>query len=146
MKVEVRPQPFEPWDELREYQQCAGLQAGGYGATALFVGTMRDLNEGDGVHAMTLEHYPGMTDRYLQRICAEAVARWAIVDVLLLHRVGDLRPADPIVLVAVWSVHRKEAFDACRYIMEELKSKAPLWKKEQLDSGSRWVQKNTPGQ
>ena len=146
MKIEVRPEPFDPWDELREYQQHGGLAAGSYGATALFVGTMRDLNEGNSVHAMTLEHYPGMTERHLQRICAEAAARWAIVDVLLLHRVGDLRPADPIVLVAVWSVHRKEAFDACRYIMEDLKSKASLWKKEQLDSASRWVQKNTPGQ
>jgi len=142
----VRAAPFEPWAELRNYEQHGGPAAGSFGAAAVFVGTMRDLNEGDRVSAMTLEHYPGMTERHLAHTCDAAAARWAIEDILLLHRVGELAPADPIVLVAVWSVHRKEAFEACRYIMEELKSKAPLWKKEQLDSGSRWVQKNTPGQ
>ena len=145
MKIEVRAAPFDPWGELRAYEQRGGTVAAASGATAVFVGTMRDLNEGDQVSAMTLEHYPGMTERHLEKICQEAAARWELLDTLVLHRVGELRPADPIVLVAVWSAHRKEAFEACRFIMEDLKSKAPFWKKEQLESGSRWVDKNTPG-
>ena len=143
--IAIRNQPFDPWQELREYEQHGGPAAGASGAAAVFVGTMRDLNEGDRVHGMTLEHYPGMTEQHLEQICADAAARWQLLDTLVIHRVGELRPADPIVLVAVWSAHRKDAFEACRFIMEDLKSKAPFWKKEQLDSGSRWVEKNTPG-
>ena len=143
--IAIRNQSFDPWQELREYEQHGGPAAGASGAAAVFVGTMRDLNEGDRVHGMTLEHYPGMTEQHLEQICADAAARWQLLDTLVIHRVGELRPADPIVLVAVWSAHRKDAFEACRFIMEDLKSKAPFWKKEQLDSGSRWVEKNTPG-
>ena len=143
--IAIRNQPFDPWQELREYEQHGGPAAGASGAAAVFVGTMRDLNEGDRVHGMTLEHYPGMTEQHLEQICADAAARWQLLDTLVIHRVGELHPADPIVLVAVWSAHRKDAFEACRFIMEDLKSKAPFWKKEQLDSGSRWVEKNTPG-
>ncbi|MCW8917826.1 MAG: molybdenum cofactor biosynthesis protein MoaE [Gammaproteobacteria bacterium] len=119
---------------------------GKVGAAATFVGTMRDFNEGDEVRGMTLEHYPGMTERELQRILDEAGGRWTLLDVLLHHRVGELSPQEPIVLVAVWSAHRKEAFEACRHIMEALKSRAPFWKKEQLDGGHhRWVEKNSDG-
>jgi molybdopterin synthase catalytic subunit len=143
MTVSIRNQAFNPWDELAAYQ--AGLSAGKYGAAASFIGTMRDFNEGDKVTGMTLEHYPGMTDSYLEKICAEAKSRWDIIDCLIIHRIGEMQPNDPIVLTAVWSAHRAAAFDACRYLMEELKSRAPFWKKETLPEGHRWVEKNTPG-
>lgn len=119
--------------------------AGQYGATAVFVGTMRDFNEGDDVKGMELEHYPGMTENYLKTLSQEASKRWSIIDSLIIHRVGELQPNDPIVLVAVWSAHRKDAFEASRYLMEELKSRAPFWKKEFLADGHRWVEQNTPG-
>jgi len=143
--VEVCDRPLAPWRELAEYELARTGLAGGSGATATFVGTMRDVNEGEAVQTMTLEHYPGMTERHLERICADAAARWALLDSLVIHRVGRLHPNDPIVLVAVWSAHRKEAFEACRHIMEQLKSTAPFWKKEETASGARWVEKNTPG-
>lgn len=146
MKIEVRSTPFAPWEVLQTYErEVLGGAAGRYGATAVFVGTMRDFNEGDSVRGMTLEHYPGMTERQLEKLAADAVERWSLDDVLVVHRVGDLDPADPIVLVAVWSAHRKEAFEACRHLMEELKSTVPFWKKERLVEGSRWVEKNRPG-
>lgn len=144
MKTTISEQPFDPWTTLADYQggfDCAGR----YGATAVFVGTMREFNEGDAVRAMTLEHYPGMTDQYLQRLAEQAAERWDLLDVLIVHRVGELLPNDPIVLVAVWSAHRAAAFDAARHLMEELKARAPFWKKETLDHGSRWVEHNTPG-
>ena len=143
MKVEIRPQPIDPWAELVAHQ---GDGPGRFGATAVFVGTMRDFNEGDEVRGLFLEHYPGMTEKHLQRITAAAVERWQLDDALVLHRVGEVLPGDPIVLVAVWSAHRREAFDACRFVMEDLKSKAPFWKKETLARQSqRWVSGNTPG-
>ena len=104
---------------------------------------MRDFNEGDEVRAMTLEHYPGMTEQYLEKISKEAKQRWDLIDCLIIHRVGDVSPNDPIVVVAVWSAHRAAAYEANRYLMEELKSRAPFWKKETLNQGSRWVEKNT---
>lgn len=146
MKIEVRSTPFAPWEVLEAYErEVLGGAARRYGATAVFVGTMRDFNEGDAVRGMTLEHYPGMTERQLEKLVADAVERWSLDDALVVHRVGDLDPADPIVLVAVWSAHRKESFEACRHIMEELKSTVPFWKKERLVEGSRWVEKNRPG-
>lgn len=146
MRVEVYDTPFQPWEVLQRYEEeVVEQQRGKYGASAVFVGTMRDFNEGDEVRGMTLEHYPGMTEKELERIIAEACERWQLLDELILHRVGDLLPNDPIVLVAVWSAHRKDAFEACRHIMEALKSRAPFWKKEQLDEGYRWVEKNTDG-
>jgi molybdopterin synthase catalytic subunit len=145
MHIEVLMQAFDPWRRLQEYQ-ARRVTAGSYGATAVFVGTMRDFNVSDNVQAMALEHYPGMTEKYLETISRTAAARWAILDSLIVHRVGVLTPNDPIVLVAVWSAHRKDAFEASRWLMEELKSKAPFWKKEQLaDGDARWVEKNTKG-
>jgi molybdopterin synthase catalytic subunit len=94
---------------------------------------------------MALEYYPGMTERHLQRIVEEAGSRWDFLDALVVHRVGALYPNDPIVLVAIWSAHRAAAFDACRFIMEALKARAPLWKREALANGQRWVEKNTQG-
>ena len=145
MSVEVLTGPFDPWRRLQEYQ-TERLDAGRYGATAVFVGTLRDFHAGDAVRGMTLEHYPGMTEKYLERISRSAAERWGLLDSLILHRIGELAPNDPIVLVAVWSAHRKEAFEASRWLMEELKSRAPFWKKERLDAGSeRWEEQNTPG-
>mgnify|MGYP001070776690 CR=1 FL=1 len=145
MHIELRETPFEPLAALAHHQDSQPHLRGRFGATASFVGTMRDSNEGDAVQVMTLEHYPGMTEKQLAAIVAEAEQRWTLLDVLVIHRVGRLHPGDPIVLVGVWSGHRHDAFDACRYIMEALKSRATFWKKETLASGERWVEKNTTG-
>ena len=110
------------------------------GAVAAFVGTVRDLNDGSGVSSMTLEHYPGMTEGALHDICARADARWDILGTCVVHRVGELRPADRIVLVIVTSAHRGDAFAACEFIVDYLKTEAPFWKKERTDGGTRWVE------
>jgi molybdopterin synthase catalytic subunit len=110
------------------------------GAVATFVGTVRDVNEGASVAAMTLEHYPGMTERALADIVAEAKARFDILDVLVVHRVGRLAPGDAIVLVAVTGTHRGDAFAACEFVMDYLKTRAPFWKKEATPQGERWVE------
>ena len=144
MTVQILDAAFDPWHYLTEYCNNGAQPAGQIGATAVFVGTMRDFNQEETVQGMLLEHYPGMTENYLEKISREAVRRWDLIDSLIVHRVGELLPGDPIVLVAVWSAHRKAAFEASRYLMEELKSKAPLWKKEQLREGARWVERNTP--
>ena len=110
------------------------------------MGTMRDFNEGDDVQTMTLQHYPGMTEKQLEAIIHQAKKDFGIDEALIIHRVGKILPADTIVITAVWSAHRKAAFDANRFLMEELKHNAPFWKKETLKDGSeRWVEKNTPG-
>jgi len=109
------------------------------GAVVTFIGTVRDLNEGEQVAEMELEHYPGMTEKALQDIIDQAKSRWDIFDALVIHRVGPLKPLDQIVLVAVTSAHRGEAFDACEFIIDYLKTQAPFWKKEQTPSGARWV-------
>ncbi|OED39253.1 molybdopterin converting factor [Chromatiales bacterium (ex Bugula neritina AB1)] len=145
MGVAIYPHAFDPWQALQEYQ-ANHLESGKFGATATFVGTMRDFNEGDDVQAMTLEHYPGMTESQLQRIIDDASNQWPLEDALITHRVGDILPGEPIVLVACWSAHRAASFDACRFLMEALKSTAPFWKKETLiDHSHRWVEKNTDG-
>lgn len=144
MPVEIRQTAFDPWQAVRDFQSKLSGQAGKYGATATFVGTMRDFNQGDPVEQMTLEHYPEMTEKCLNEISEKASERWDIIDSLVIHRVGDLQPNEPIVLVAVWSAHRAAAFEACRYLIEELKSNAPFWKREQLGQRSRWLDKNTP--
>ena len=144
MRVIIAPEAFDPLQALADYQ-AEQLKPGEYGALASFIGTMRDFNEGDQVQAMTLEHYPGMTENYLHKICEQARERWDLMDGLIIHRIGDIQPNDPIVLTAVWSAHRAAAFEACRFLMEELKSRAPFWKKETLPDGERWVEKNTPG-
>jgi molybdopterin synthase catalytic subunit len=144
VRIEVRDAPFDPWQAVRDFQSEMSGQAGKYGATATFVGTMRDFNQGDRVEQMTLEHYPGMTEKCLNEISKKASERWDIADSLIIHRVGSLQPNEPIVLVAVWSAHRAAAFEACRYLIEELKSHAPFWKREQLSEHSRWSEQNTP--
>lgn len=143
MSVELVAGAFDPWARLAARQ--AAHSGAGSGACAVFVGTMRDFNDGDSVRAMTLEHYPGMTERALAGIADEARTRWLLNDVLIVHRVGPIEPGDAIVLTAAWSAHREAAFAACRYLIEELKHRAPFWKKESLaDGGSRWVARNTP--
>lgn len=139
MRVAVRGEPFDPFAEVTAYLREHPEHAGKYGGTAVFIGTLRDFNEGREVADMTLEHYPGMTDRYLERIAQEAQTRWEVVDVLVIHRYGRLALNDPIVLVAVWSAHRHNAFEACRYIIDILKTKAPFWKQERTNQGPRWV-------
>jgi len=144
--INIHESSFDPWQEITSFQKNNLDGVTNYGATASFVGTMRDFNEGDDVVEMTLEHYPLMTKKQLEDIVELSSAKWPIQHVLLCHRVGLIGPADPIVLVTVWSAHRAAAFDACRHIMEELKHKAPFWKKESLLNGaSRWVSENTSG-
>ena len=143
MTILIRNTDFDPWQEIQHYQSSL---TSSYGATSIFIGTMRDFNEGDTVKVMTLEHYAGMTEKQLAKIVTLAKQQWAIQDVLIVHRVGDILPNQPIVLVSVWSSHRGDAFDACRYIMEALKSQAPFWKKERLiNNEERWVNHNTDG-
>lgn len=145
MPVHIRHAPFEPFAEVQAYQQQLEANNGfaRYGATVIFVGTMRDFNEDQQVSSMTLEYYPGMTESALEAITAEAKTNWPILDSLVIHRVGDISLNDSIVVVAVWSAHRAAAYSANRYIMEALKSRAPFWKKEITQKGSKWVQNNT---
>ena len=140
MKVRITDAPFDPWREIEDYRHATPALAGGCGATAVFVGSLRDVNQGARVAAMTLEHYPGMTERELEAICREAAARWEILDTLVVHRCGVLKPDEPIVLVAVWAAHRDPAFAACRHIIDALKTRAPFWKREETASGPRWVE------
>jgi len=147
MKIIIDEKQLNPWQILENFQnEMPETMQGSYGATAVFLGTMRDFNEGDDVTEMFLEHYPGMTERHLENICLQAAGEYHLLESLIVHRVGTIKPNDSIVLVAVWTEHRKQAFEACREIMEDLKSKAPFWKKEQLQEGDeRWVEKNTKG-
>ncbi|MEF8792506.1 molybdenum cofactor biosynthesis protein MoaE [Thiohalorhabdus sp.] len=137
MTVRVQQKPFDVGAEVAAHV----LPGGAAGAAVHFVGTMRDINNGDDVAVMELEHYPGMTERELERVAGEAASRWQVLDTLVIHRYGELHPGEPIVLVAVWSGHRHDAFEACRYIIDILKTQAPFWKKETLVDGSqRWVE------
>jgi len=122
--------------------EVARLRAGNakIGAVASFIGVVRDVNDGDQVAGMTLEHYPGMTERSIEAIIAEARKRWNIYDALVIHRVGRLAPLDQIVLVIVTSAHRGDAFAACEFLMDYLKTRAPFWKKEEIPGASRWVE------
>jgi len=129
---------FNPWDKLQTYQ-TEHLRPGQYGATATFVGTMRDFNIDDSVSQMTLEHYPAMTQHFLDKLCEQSIEKFSLDDCLIIHRFGDIKPGEPIVLTAAWSAHRAQAFDACRFLMEELKARAPFWKKEVTAQGERWV-------
>ncbi|EXI91018.1 MAG: Molybdopterin synthase catalytic subunit [Candidatus Accumulibacter regalis] len=135
MRIRVQEADFDVGSEL------AALRRGNpqIGALASFVGLVRDTNDGAGVCEMTLEHYPGMTEQALAEIVAEARRRWAIIDALVIHRVGRLMPSDQIVLVAVAGAHRGEAFAACEFIMDYLKTRAPFWKREVTPAGARWV-------
>jgi molybdopterin synthase catalytic subunit len=136
MSVRVQHEEFDIAREIAE------LRAGNarIGAVAAFIGIVRDVNNGDDVRTLTLEHYPGMTEKALEAIVADARGRWDVYDVRVVHRVGTLAPTDPIVLVLVASAHRGDAFAACEFVMDYLKTRAPFWKKEATPQGERWVE------
>lgn len=136
MAVRVQEADFDVGAEIAALRKADAR----VGAVASFIGVVRDLNEGDRVSELTLEHYPGMTEAALEKIVAEARSRWDIYDALVIHRVGRMKPTDQIVLVVVTSAHRGEAFAACEFLMDYLKTRAPFWKKEQTGQGSRWVE------
>ncbi|HEY3300157.1 MAG TPA: molybdopterin synthase catalytic subunit MoaE [Methylophilaceae bacterium] len=135
MTVRVQVEDFDAGAEV----QALRLARPDIGAVVSFIGQVRDINDGSSVSAMHLEHYSGMTEKSLEAITQQAKLRWDIVEVLVIHRVGDLNPSDQIVMVAVSSAHRKEAFMACEFVMDYLKTEAPFWKKEQTTAGARWV-------
>ena len=139
MSVRVQTQDFDAGAEIAALRRADPK----VGAIASFIGVVRDVNDGDTVREMTLEHYPGMTERALEQIVAEARTRWNIIDVLVIHRVGRLAPTDQIVLVVVSGAHRGEAFAACEFVMDYLKTRAPFWKKERTAEGTRWVEART---
>ena len=139
MTVRVQREDFEVGREIAKLR----ADTAGVGAVASFVGIVRDLNEAAEIRTLTLEHYPGMTEKALEDIVAEAGRRWKLCDTLVIHRVGELKPSDQIVLVAVTSAHRGEAFAACQFIMDYLKTRAPFWKKELTPTGERWVEART---
>jgi molybdopterin synthase catalytic subunit len=142
MLIKVQEEDFDIAEVNR--QLCAGRSD--IGAIASFIGLVRDLPQ-NRLHKMTLEHYPGMTEKSLAKIVETAQQRWEILDCAIIHRVGELKPADQIVLVSVVSAHRKAAFAACEFIMDYLKTDAPFWKKESSEQGESWVEaKNSDNQ
>ena len=136
MKISVQLEDFDAGREM------AAVRAGNpkVGGVASFIGVVRDVNDGAGVATMTLEHYPGMTEKALKGIVEEAQSRWEVIDCTVIHRYGKLAPTDQIVLVVVASAHRGDAFAACEFIMDYLKTQAPFWKKEETPGGERWVE------
>ncbi|WP_124950672.1 molybdopterin synthase catalytic subunit MoaE [Sulfuriferula thiophila] len=135
MKIAVQTEDFDLSSEVAELRANQPQ----IGAVASFVGLVRDINDGSSVAAMSLEHYPAMTEKALREIVAEATQRWQVIDATIIHRIGDLYPSDQIVLVAVASMHRHDAFATCEFIMDYLKTRAPFWKKELTPQGARWV-------
>lgn len=135
-KVEVQSDDFDIGAETRELQAAAS----DVGGIATFVGVVRDINDDDEVNALYLEHYPGMTEKQIETIVSEASARWNVLGATVIHRVGQLYPADQIVFVGIASRHRGDAFDACEYIIDFLKTRATFWKKEQTLDGDRWLE------
>ena len=134
--IRIQQQAFDVGAELNALKQGRT----NIGGSAVFVGSVRDLNEGSGVSAITLEHYPGMTEKALANIETEARKRWPLDEVLIIHRFGRMLPGEDIVLVICCSSHREAAFDACRFLMDWLKTKAPFWKLEEGEQGASWVE------
>jgi molybdopterin synthase catalytic subunit len=134
--IRVQQADFDPGAEL---EQLTAHCAGRAGAVASFTGLVRDLNEGAAVSRLVLEHYPGMTEKVLEALAAQAMTRWQLLDAVIIHRVGPLEPGDRIVFVAAASAHRKDAFRACEYMIDTLKTDAPFWKQEDTPEGRRWV-------
>ena len=139
MKISIQQEDFDVSTEL----QLLRKDLPGIGGINIFVGTVRDTHQGDEVQSMELEHYPGMTEKALQEIVEQAKKRYAILNFTIIHRVGKLQPTDQIVLVAVASTHRGDAYAACEFMMDYLKTSAPFWKKEHTPDGSRWVDART---
>lgn len=136
MTVRIQPEDFDVSAEIAQMRRGNPK----IGAIATFIGVVRDVNEGDAVSGMMLEHYPGMTEKSIEDIISQARGRWKVFDALVVHRVGTLKPTEQIVLVIVTSSHRSDAFAACEFIMDYLKTRAPFWKKEQTAAGTRWVE------
>ncbi len=136
MSVRVQEADFDVGAEI----EALSNRRHGVGAVATFVGLVRNVSEEAAVSAMTLEHYPGMTEKALEEIVADARTRWDLDDVCVIHRVGRLEPGDRIVFVGVAGAHRGEAFAACEFIMDYLKTRAPFWKREETPEGARWVE------
>ncbi|MBW8828617.1 MAG: molybdopterin synthase catalytic subunit MoaE [Burkholderiales bacterium] len=134
-RVTIQTEDFDLAAEIAALR----AQDSAVGAVASFIGTVRDRNEGLGVSSMELEHYPGMTEKAIEAMVDDALFRFNIRGVRVIHRVGMLMPQDQIVLVAVTSVHREQAFQACEFLMDYLKTQAPFWKKEHTPEGARWV-------
>ena len=139
MKISIQQEDFDVSTEL----QLLRKDLPGIGGINIFVGTVRDTHQGDEVQSMELEHYPGMTEKALQEIVEQAKKRYYILNFTIIHRVGKLQPTDQIVLVAVASTHRGDAYAACEFMMDYLKTSAPFWKKEHTPDGSRWVDART---
>ena len=137
--IRVQTVDFNPGDELEQLRRENNGKAG---AMVSFTGLVRDLNAGDNIKQLTLEHYPGMTEKALAKIETQANAQWQLTATLIIHRVGPLKPNDNIVLVVAASMHRKQAFAACEFMIDTLKTNAPFWKKESLRNSDRWL---TPG-
>lgn len=136
MAVRVQTEDFNAGEEITRLQ----AERKDIGAVVSFIGLVRDINDGDTVSQLTLEHYPGMTEKSLSAIADQAKTRWNISDVLIIHRVGTLQPCDQIVMVVVAGGHRGDAFAACEFVMDYLKTEAPFWKKELTQDGERWVE------
>jgi molybdopterin synthase catalytic subunit len=136
MSVRVQPDAFNPGAEVNAMHDANV----GVGAVVSFVGYVRDFNDGRDVAGMFLEHYPGMTEKALLKIVDEAQQRWPLLKLEVIHRVGELEPGEPIVFVAAASAHRQAAFEACDFVMDYLKTRAPFWKKENTSEGPRWVE------
>jgi molybdopterin synthase catalytic subunit len=136
MSVRVQTEDFDVGVEIKQLRQARKDT----GAVVSFIGQVRDINDGDAVSQLTLEHYPGMTEKALASIIQQAKKRWDFFDALIIHRVGSLQPTEQIVLVAVSGAHRGEAFKACEFIMDYLKTEAPFWKKEVTPSGEHWLE------
>lgn len=141
MYIELSEQDFDPWQRLSAHQKT--LAAGSYGATAVFVGNMRDYNVGQYVNEIVLEHYPGMTEKMIERHAAIQVEQCKLNDIFIIHRYGLITKGQAMVVVAAWSDHRADAFSACRHMMNALKTDIPFWKRESNDNNSGWVEKNT---
>jgi molybdopterin synthase catalytic subunit len=136
MTVRVQTDDFDVGLEISQLRQARKDT----GAVVSFIGQVRDINDGDSVSQLSLEHYPGMTEKSLESIILQAKTRWDFFDALIIHRVGSLQPTEQIVLVAVSGAHRGEAFKACEFIMDYLKTEAPFWKKEVTPSGEHWLE------
>lgn len=136
MKVSVQTQDFDAGLEIRQLQSLRR----DVGAIVSFIGLVRDFNDNQNITQLTLEHYPGMTEKALKKIIVQAEQRWLIEDALIIHRVGTLKPGDQIVLVAACGAHRGDTFAACEFMMDYLKTQAPFWKKEVTPDGEHWVE------
>lgn len=143
--VSLREDAFDPYAELAAFRAALGSACAQYGAEAHFIGTMRNFNEGETVSRLWLEHYPGMTEREILRVVDVARSQFGFGPALVIHRIGDVRPGDVIVLVALFSAHRRAALEGTQAVIERLKHEVPFWKKETIASGERWVSRNTEG-